>query len=192
MIPFNSKLSKLRNIEKRNAVFQSLSNEEKRKEIAYDVLTSYKNELIGRQKEFGYWPEEIIPKFKNLLDPVKFQSLLIKNEKNILCSVCARGALMVSRIKLGNQICGGPSNEFIQGGENTCPEFSDSQLESMEEHYEDDGFLRYAERTPECIAAIFANILANGHFDKSDKTDYLKKWKISIKNKKSIIKEVLV
>lgn len=192
MIPYKSKLPKNKSLDKRNKKYKSLSKKDRVREIGLDILESYNAGLLEEQDDSQYWPRDLYEHFKELTDPKEFQTELYEKEKEILCSVCARGAIMVSRIKLGNEI-GGDMEGFCDGegndGESIVKEFEMEDLNDMEATYESYGFLRYEERTPECIAAIAANLVANGKWNDSDETDYLKKWRVRIKNKHAVLDE---
>lgn len=195
MIPYESKLSGIKDLEKRNEAYKELSIADKVREIGFDMLDNF---ITGRLKKqpsssFVYWPSLLVTEFKSIQDPKEFQQRLEQKQNEILCSVCARGALMVSRIKLGNHICGGNTN-FMDGedectGESILEEFTYRQLSDMEYLYEDNGFIRYEKRTPECIAAIAASLIQNGVFDKNDETDYLKIWQVDIDEDSFMVQE---
>src|SRR5688500_10191775 len=105
MIPFESKLAGIKNLEERNNAYKALSIDDRRREIGYDMLMNYVNSRIKPQRaSHCYWPDDVRFALSVELNSATFQKKVIERENEILCSVCARGALMVSRIKLGNEI----------------------------------------------------------------------------------------
>lgn len=188
MIPFKSKISHITDVAERNKAFEALVDSEKRQEVALDIINNYSLGFIKEQHGSQYWPPNFANDGRRLETSEELQSFVIANGKGILCNVCARGAIMVSRIILGNNIS--PDASFYDGDSrvvegqfvNPASEFSDGLLMDVERYYENYGFIRYRRKTPECIAALAANILANGDFIHKDETDYLIEWEIQIKD----------
>jgi len=191
MIPYKSKLSHITDVAERNTAFDALTSEEKRKEVAFDVLNRYSVGLLKKQESSMYWPNNIVKEFQKLQTAEELQAAVIARHTEI-CDVCARGAVMISRIMLGNKIT--PNQSFYDGDgesdgykyEMPAPELDDDFLRVIEKNYETYGFIRYRKRTPECIAALMANIVQNGYFKWDDETDYLVLWEVEILNPKYI------
>lgn len=195
MIPFKSKLRGIKDIGKRNAAFSTLTEEDQRKEIAFDGLNLVMKG-VATSSEVGYW--------EGGLDDLRFdgryqeaaalQKILVESTPD--CRVCQRGLLMVSQIRLSNSIgcddfnvcCGSPDN--IKG-------FSMESFDIMERVYEHaNGQYRnldaeyagwpYKHNTKHTLANICCNVIANGDFNIKDKTDYLEKWGIKLNRKQAV------
>jgi hypothetical protein len=178
-IPFRSKLPKYRNIENRNKVFNALSKKEQRMEIAYDAL---KLVSIGKVvAAYGeYWGHKLKSIEHRTNSPKEFQECLLDLPEG--CAACQRGLMMVSQIRLGNNIDPVADYDIHSGSEKIIKGFSMSKFFEMESAYESGIFGHdiYSKNSKR-LANICCNVIANGNFNKFDKTDYLKKWKITIK-----------
>lgn len=171
-IKYKSKLSRYKNVTNRNKAFDKLSDEDKRKEIAWDSLQLILNEKIEGSRGF-YWSDNLYNFSKRYSDNSKeFQQKLIKELPG--CTVCARGALMLSQIRLGNELSYEKDKDIHKGNENIIKGFNFSSFINMEYEYEHDAYhLPYYHHTTEKLANIMCNIIANGDFNLKDKTDYL-------------------
>lgn len=177
-IPFRSELVKYRNIETRNGVFNKLKNEAKRKEIAYDALKLVLNEQV--QASFGcYWGGKLSNIRGKSIDSKDLQKKLIDLPKR--CTVCQRGLMMVSQIRLSNNLHPQQSPHIIDGNEDNIKGFSLSKFEEMENEYECREYDHpYISNSNQKLANICCNVIANGNFNRFDKTDYLKQWKLKV------------
>ncbi len=181
---FVSKLEAIKNIEERNTAFESLSDEDKRKEIAYDcfILT-----LSGKiQGSAGcYWS----PKLEKIKARTAkaFQEKLVNDLPE--CKVCARGGMMLSQIRLGNSISH-RDDERVEGSEEILKGFDIISFLDMENEYEREYYNHpYESRTTEKLQNICLNVIVNGDFNTKDNTDYLAKLlsKIKKQNKEALI-----
>jgi hypothetical protein len=187
-ISYKSQLSRYKNIGNRNKKFDSLSAEDKRKEISLDSLN-----LIMSQKISGsdgtYWNSYLIDfglKNIDIYTNRKDKKISKIFQKNLLedlpeeCKVCARGALMLSTIRLGNSI--NPRiDSYFNGSKTSVKGFDMFSFKRMEEEYENDHYqLPYASNTTSKLANILCNIIANGDFNILDKKDYLDLWDLKL------------
>lgn len=168
-IKYQSKLSRFKNIDNRNKAFDSLSDEDKRKEIAWDSLQLILSKKISASVGC-YWSGSMLDIDSEGKD---FQSTLLHELPE--CKVCVRGAMMLSQIRLGNSIDSTDGNRD-DGSINNIKGFSMNDFFKMEEEYEHLVYnLPYNNNSDEKIANICCNIIVNGNFNIKDKTDYLKK-----------------
>lgn len=166
-LKFKSKLQPIKDIEERNKAFDALSDEDKRKEIAWDCLQLIlDNTVEGSYNE--YWSSNIRNIFEN--DSKKFQKRLLKVEE---CKVCARGGLMLSQIRLGNSITSKePYKE--DGRQGILKGFNMGSFQNAEMEYEHSAFKHpYIGTSTYKLANIMCNIIINGDFNTKDKTNYL-------------------
>ncbi len=175
-IVFKSLIQDIKDIEKRNKVFNSLSAEGKRLEIAWDCLQLLlKEKVVGYTG--GYWSNEIFNATENCKNSKEFQKTLVKNLPN--CEVCARGGMMLSQIRLGNKVSPN-DNSCYHGNYHNIRGFNMKVFEQMENEYERCSYEHpYKWNTTEKLANICCNILVNGNFNVKDKTDYLYHEKIN-------------
>ncbi len=182
-IPFKSKLAKIKSLKLRNAKFKKLTPSEKRKEIAFDALNLV---IIGKlnASHGSYWGGELMSLQSNLCDAGEnaevFQKALINDLPS--CEVCQRGLLMVSTIRVGNNIS--PDDGDVDEGSRSMLKGKGFKIENfweMEDEFENDIYRHpYATNTDEKLMNICCNVIANGNFKKRDTTDYLVKWGIKI------------
>jgi hypothetical protein len=174
-IKFKSLLDGL-TIEQKNEKFFELSAEGKRLEIAWDVLKLVTSGVMKASDGF-YWDNETEDKYK--YNDLSSKELCEGLNKIKTCTVCARGGLMISRIRLGNKY---KSTEIESNGINyksrelysLIDGFSESDLYVIERAYEYNKFNHpYMNNTEEKLANIMCNILVNGKFNTKDKNDYL-------------------
>lgn len=167
-ITFKSVLQEIKDIEKRNEYFDWLDDEGKRLEIAWDCLQLVLSYKIKTSIGF-YWGKGL----KTIIteEPKEFQRIL--NEELPDCRVCARGALMLAQIRLGNNIDSRESGRDC-GIEKNIQGFTYDDFIGMELEFETDRFCHpYQRNSQEKLANILCNVLVNGNFNKEDKTDYL-------------------
>lgn len=171
-IKFKSLLDGL-TIEEKNKKFYELTEEGQRLEIAWDILNLVKLGVI--KASFGeYWDKETEEKYHKTNMSAK--ELCISLNKIKSCEVCGRGALMLSRIRIGNKLS---SSEFSIDGINrnkeSCVEaFSVEKLYDIEDEYENSYFGHpYESNSNEKLANIMCNILVNGNFNKRDRKNYI-------------------
>lgn len=194
LLPYKSTLPK--DVEKRNVVFNAMDDVSQRKEIALDVLEMLDVEAIVCNIKRHYWEDNVRWELYDIEDSKEFQSKILEfTEPKQECQVCARGALMLSTIRLGNEIsCESEDVEFIQkGSSDLLKGFTIEEIKWMELWYEgnywgvtsDDCNLNnfdfdwqeeypYQYHTNEMLANLFLNVLHNGKFVEDDCTDYLK------------------
>lgn len=182
---FKSALSRIKDIKKRNAAFAALTAEQKRKEIAWDVLTtliagqitaaagSYWGTSLRRTQDYSRTAEDFQCKLLDLPG-------VAKKEFRSSCAVCARGAVMLSTIRLGNKIH--PRAEHAtQGSRPLLQGFTMGQMHNMEQLYESGSPLApYVDNSDAMLGNIMCNVITNGSFKKNDYTDYLKLYKIKL------------
>lgn len=173
-IEFKSLLTGL-TIEQRNHKFnKELTKEGQRLEIAWDALQLVTKGVL-KANNHGYWNYKIF----NLLQGEDSKTTqLILNKNNILkenkCEVCQRGLMMISQIRLGNQLCMANDFNIENGDKNIIKGFTIDSFYRMEQEYEYSKYNHpYNNRTEEKLANICCNILVNGDFNLDDKTDYL-------------------
>lgn len=165
---FSSKLTHIKDIEQRNKAFDALSDEDKRREIAYDCL---KLTLIG--KVIGaynrYWSNSL--ECINESDSKKFQKLLVHDLPE--CAVCVRGGMMLSQIRLGNSLTT-YSPSYYKGYEGNLKGFNIDSFLKMEFEYESTSYQHpYNTDTTEKLQNICLNVIHNGDFNVDDDTDYV-------------------
>lgn len=171
-IEYKSVLTGIKNIKKRNEVFNNLDKQSQRMEIAWDCLNLLLSKTINAS-DGHYWSYDLKEIAYYSEDSKEFQKSL--NDKNAIkgCKVCARGAMMLSQIRLGNEI--DPEiYGYDRGTLDIIKGFSHEDFLDMENTYErGSDSLPYEPNTEENLANICCNILVNGDFNKRDKTDYL-------------------
>ena len=169
---FRSQLESIKDLEQRNKVFDVLSDEKKRREIAFDCLQltlALKVTGSDYRNSAPYWGNEL--NSINTKTPREFQEILVNELPE--CEVCVRGGLMLSQIRLGNNIS--TDDDFRNdGNERNIRGFSLEKFITMEEEYEQEVYGHpYKMKTTEKLQNICLNVIANGDFDQEDKTDYL-------------------
>jgi hypothetical protein len=186
-IPFTSKLSRFRNLERRNKAFHALTPRQQRREIAYDALILLLTKKLYPagygHTDKNYWGGSL----DKIVAPIRTSAQLQRafcDSLNRNCQVCQRGALMVSQIRLGNQV--DPLNDYYMdcGDATLVKGFSLSDFKMMEKVYE--GHLTlgpYSRNTPEKMANILCNVISNGNYLRHDERDFVKKWKLNLKIK---------
>lgn len=175
-ITYKSLLSGVRGINKRNEMYNSLTNQQKRREIAWDVIVLLQKGMI-EGSDGSYWDNNL----EDLYETSKNSKEVFRrfNKLEHTCEVCARGAIMLSTIRLGNTY--GPEeygsaycvhDGTIDGRSLTC--FSVESLRNMELEYEFNQFKHpYFANTDNKLMNIMCNIVVNGDFNTSDKTNYV-------------------
>jgi hypothetical protein len=177
---YKSKLQSIKNLEERNAAFEALSDEDKRKEIAWDC---FQLTLSGKVSAgWGYWSDNLIE--ITAKTPKSFQNKLVKKLPE--CEVCARGGMMLSQIRLGNTLsC--DSRDSEQGNIEILQGFSMNSFEIMEGVYEGYTCITmgrvypYQIHTTELLQNICLNVIHNGDFNINDATDYLQVYNTELK-----------
>lgn len=169
-IEFKSVLSKYTDINKKNKHFQELTDEGKRLEIAWDCLQLIIQETVKGSHGY-YWNTDLKYKAITLRSAKELHLFLNYNLPN--CEVCARGGMMLSQIRLGNNIK--PSYVNIDNGNaNSIEGFSMYNFIEMELEYENNRYNHpYDNNTTEKLANICCNVLVNGNFNIKDTTNYL-------------------
>lgn len=177
-VPFRSALTKYRNIENRNKAFNKLSKKSKRREIAFDALKLVQTSKI-KPARGEYWNEKLESMRKKAQSPKEFQKCLINLPAS--CECCQRGLMMVSQIRLGNTV--DPNDEDADSGNHDNIKGFDYQtFRDMEREFENSNYNHpYPLRSKRKLANICCNIIVNGDFKTGDTTDYLTKWKLTIK-----------
>lgn len=163
-----------------------------RKEIAYDALQlTLTQRLIANNG--SYWGINL----RVIKDTVRqegskvFQKALIDLPQN--CAVCARGALMVSQIRLGNELhpC---SSEIAKGNATNIKGFTTSDFITMENYYEYKDYKAFDTITKKSyllfgdiyvarkyrLINIFLNVLTNGNFNNDAEIDYIQKYNLDL------------
>lgn len=171
-IKYKSVLQDIKNIEERNEAFHALDNQGKRLEIAWDMLQLVLNETIS--SSYGtYWSADLLDNTSKIKTSKELQKFLLKTNKIKNCTVCARGGIMLSTIRLGNKIS--RSDDFLyNGSSHNIQGFTMKKMKEMEYEYEENGYNHpYCYNTDRKLANICCNILVNGNFNIKDKTDYL-------------------
>ncbi len=169
-ITFKSVLSKYTDIKQRNAHFDELDDQGKRLEIAWDALQLIiNNPNITPAGQYGYrslyWSSELMDIRGDLQKEL--------NSHIPECRVCERGLIMLSTIRLGNNI-GSDDSSRSMGAPTNLQGFSRFSMECMEREYERSMYFQpYNSHTREKMANILCNVLVNGDFNTADKTDYL-------------------
>lgn len=172
---FKSQLTSIKNIEKRNAAFEALSDEDKRKEIAWDALKLITMGIVSAS--YGhYWNNYLLS-----LEHTNLQKLLVDEKKLPKdCEVCVRGAIMLSQIRLGNCI-GSDDEDRSNGDPANLKGFPYCSMKVLESEFENDKYgTPYGSNTTAKIANLMCNIIVNGNFDSNDHTDYLEKFEINL------------
>ena len=106
-----------------------------------------------------------------IIDSKKFQKELVNNLPK--CEVCIRGGMMLSQIRLGNELHCNIDN-IHKGDFKIIKGFSMDSFYKMEEEYEHSTYKHpYERHTSWKLANICCNVLVNGDFNTEDKTDYL-------------------
>lgn len=176
-IKFKSVLEGYKSISQRNKHFEELTDEGKRLEIAWDALKLVQSGLI-RPSSGWYWSpslKEVEGDSKYLQKVFNAESFFKKknSEYGRECEVCARGAMMLCQIRLGNSI-DSLDRDRVAGNESNIKGFSFDSFQSMEAEYENSAFKHpYWSNTDRKLANICCNVLVNGDFNPEDKTDYL-------------------
>lgn len=174
LLPYKSKLSNIKDINQKNKKFESLSLPDQRKEIALDVLMLINNESIFSSNgsyiesddvNIGIFDSE--QAFKSFND----NQYLKEND----CRVCARGAMMLSTIRLGNTISPEFDCDFDCGSIENQKYFTLGEFLEMEEIYENRNRFNYRHNTIEMLANIFLNVIYETDLTNRKKyKDYLK------------------
>lgn len=184
-ITFKSLLDPIKDIDKRNKKFASLSNEGKRLEIAWEglkliiagMVTPSGIRTTDGSRAVAFWDENLkrIAEKKRENSRALQQAFLAISE----CEVCERGLITLAKIRIGSAVLIDERDLFLlstERGDNPTSRdgFDLSSLELMEAEYETREFKHpYNNRTIKKMANILCNVLVNGDFDIYDKTDYL-------------------
>ena len=169
-ITYESVLTDL-TIEERNEKFNNLDEKTQRLEIAWDALNLVVEELI-KPSVGTYWNfslRSVRGNSKELQETFTNKEFYQANN----CEVCQRGLMMLSQIRLGNSI---DSKEFQKekGRAGIIKGFSMDTFMYMENEYERSQYKHpYNNNSKEKLANICCNVITNGDFYISDKTDYL-------------------
>lgn len=171
-IEYVSVLDHIKSIEERNKAFDALDKQSKRLEIAWDALKLLTRKVIT-PSHGHYWGVKLENIQSESLHSTEFQQRLNKPSSFKGCSVCARGAIMLSLIRIGNNIS--PNDYAVdRGHDNNIKGFSMESMRRMECEYENCEYDHpYRNNTKEKLMNILCNVLVNGDFNPKDKTDYL-------------------
>lgn len=171
-IDYVSVLDDIQDIDERNKAFKKLTKEGKRLEIAWDTLKLVMEEKIKPSNGY-YWSDKLFRLANRSVDSQDFHKRLNQDSKIKGCSVCARGGIMLSQIRLGNTVS--PDSWAMDRGESSILDgFSIHSMRRMENEYEMSQYKHpYSPRTKEKLMNILCNVLVNGDFKSSDKTNYL-------------------
>ena len=171
-IKYKSVLKDFKNVKERNYAFNNLDKQSQRLEIAWDALNLIINDNVTPADGY-YWGNELRRKLE-LLNPKETQVFLLKELNKDICKVCQRGLMMVSQIRLGNELSSSKSKNIYEGDDDNIKGFSLKDFTRIEGEYEcSDNSHPYFSHSKEKLANICCNILVNGNFNKKDKTDYL-------------------
>jgi hypothetical protein len=177
-IRFTSVLEKITDITERNKVFKKMDDQSKRLEMAWDALKLVAEGTLV-SAEYGYWDQSIDDHWWKFADKDTRSTISAEDTQKAMltlpprCGVCARGAVMVSRIRLGNQLDSNCWN-IEKGDDSSIVGFSIWDMHSMENEYEESRYKHpYKNNTVQKLANIMCNVLINGNFDINDRTDYL-------------------
>jgi hypothetical protein len=170
-IKYKSVLSEYTDIKERNKAFNSLDPQSQRLEIAWDALQLVKQDKISASSGY-YWGANLSEKIE-FFSPKKTQTFLLNKIDNS-CEACQRGLMMISQIRLGNELCIKSNNYVDCGNEGIIKGFDLESFLLMEKEYEYSLYKHpYRNNTEEKLANICCNILVNGDFNIEDKTNYL-------------------
>jgi len=191
-VPYKSVLSRYTNIKNRNKAFHKLDDETMRKEIAYDALILTLRGEISASQGY-YWGTKLsaIIRDNRQKDAEEFQKCLLNLPQD--CEVCARGAMMVSQIRLGNQLTA-DENYIDKGNDDIVKGFTMTNFYDMENCYELDKssvFLGVLSESTQWLDSrqrkrlyrlvnICLNVLTNGNFDEDSAIDYIQKYNLSL------------
>jgi len=124
------KETKVPTIREQNIAFNKLSTSDKRKAIARDVILQIKtNKFLANRRSYIRFVGEGSPKKYNSM-----QEFLL-SEDDSQCSVCAMGAVLMSKARLGN-VCGINDTDDDDIIDNLKYIFSARQLRLMEAAFE--------------------------------------------------------
>jgi len=182
---FISKLAGIRSIIERNKAFHALSDEDKRKEIAFDALNLLVTSGIVAAESI-YWGDKITehldPENEAIeLESKKLQKELLKVGKDLTeCAVCARGAVMLSTVRLGNCLSLQDTN-YGSGKRGKIQGFDWSIMEAMESEFETGHIAEtHVDNSDAKLGNILLNVIVNGDFKPSDLTDYVAQFKLKL------------
>lgn len=190
MIPYTSILIGITDIETRNKAFNALDKETQRREIALDSLQLVLTSQVYAHNA-GYWDDHLYAIKEP--DSKLFQNILINKLPE--CRVCQRGLMMLSQIRLGNELASNDSSIYC-GNNDNIKGFSIDDFEGMESEYEGetidmldeddnniDNSLPFKKHSWQKLANICCNVIANGNFVINDENDYLQIWNLTRENK---------
>lgn len=177
MLPYKTQL-KSKSIKRNNETFHSLDRDSQKKEIALDVLSMIASDTMVGSHD-SYWDTILYKNAKKITSASKLQKELRNVES---CSVCARGAMMLSTIRVGNKLKYTYGEEgLIDGNNHTQKHFDYGEYSDMENVYEDYANTRqeydipYDRQSTECLANIFLQVMHTGTFVIGEANeDYLK------------------
>ena len=92
-----------------NGIFDEKSMDEKAVMIAEDVLLNLKTNIIGTAVGYGYCDIDGLDEGDNLKDYI-----LEGNISNDNCTVCALGGMMISHVKIKNELTVSEANSYAQ------------------------------------------------------------------------------
>lgn len=185
-------VSKLKGtIKEKNVQFKAMCAEDQRREIALDALKIMDHELI-RPQSGVYWSRGLYTITDGMSAEAlcKFLNEDLYEDENKGCDVCAKGATMISMIRLGNTLDGHDGFRDGSATEDTDVDyfgFTQFEMDRIEQAFEgweltDLGMELNEEYDPYPIdyrgsdyrlRNIYLNILKHGAFKMDDHTDYV-------------------
>lgn len=154
--------------------WRTLTRAERKVEIAKDVIKHIQAENLNIRAGWGYVVPDTPTARNDLRDRVDARSELDSEACDLVrksCAMCARGALLISRVDVGNKL---GWSDIGNGHAIAChtvrglkDSFTISELKLIEAAFERND--RYAPQTTRRDLKINAREFGNGHADSSDR-----------------------
>jgi hypothetical protein len=175
LLPYKTQLG-ISDIKERNKAFHALEIKDRRKEIALDTIELvFTDQIVASNGE--YWTEKFREQVDLLETPEELQKLTLKGlmTNSEPCEVCARGAMMLSTIRLGNELSPA-SDQLCKGTKNNQLHFEYEMYRDMEGMYEADGYYHdiYESNSVEMLLEIFIQVVFTGEYDPDESSDSLR------------------
>jgi hypothetical protein len=179
-IPFTSQLQDVKDLDERNKLFAAMTKLQQRKEIAYDGILAVLAEQVAAS--YGaYWRDSLIRKFEDSHDSKDLQKNFCDIPAGASCELCQRGLVMLSRIRLGNSVDPNKYSGRQVSNAGVQDSFSEHVLLKMEYEFESNTHAHpYGTNSNRKLINTMCNVLANGTFRTSDRTDYIVLWEIDV------------